>query len=73
MLTWLLALYLACVDLFSLQIQSKHFMSTSVSIEGYTVHYKLNELDGGVCPELGGTAVDNFCSFETRSRLEFFI
>ena len=24
------------------QIQSKHFMSTSVSIEGYTVHYKPN-------------------------------
>ena len=45
LLTWLLALYLLnCVDLFSFQIQSKHFMSTSVSVEGYTVHYKMNDL-----------------------------
>ena len=40
----MLFVLLACVDLFSFQIQSKHFMSTSVSIEGYTVHYKLNDL-----------------------------
>ena len=51
-LTLLLALYLLdCVDFFSLQIQSKHFMSTSVSIEGYTVHYKMNDLYDDLVPD----------------------